>query len=60
MVATQFFAGTTTNMSEKNMDSSESVVKKTLVAFDQGKNVAYPTRLACDSACCCQDFFLGR
>jgi uncharacterized protein len=44
--ATQFFAGTTTNMSEKNMDSSESVVKKTLAAFDQGKDVAYPTRLS--------------
>ena len=42
--ATNFFAGTTTNMSAKNMDSSESVVQKTLDAFDRGRNVAYPTR----------------
>src|SRR5882724_1903991 len=44
--ATNFFAGTTTNMSAKDMDSSESVVQKTLDAFDQGKTVAYPTRLS--------------
>jgi uncharacterized protein len=44
--ATEFFAGTTTTMSEKNMDSSASVVQKTLDAFDQGKKVAYPTRLS--------------
>lgn len=44
--ATNFFAGTTTNISAKNMDSSESVVQKTLDAFDQGKNVAYPTRIS--------------
>ena len=42
--ATNFFAGTTTNLSAKDMDSSESVVQKTLAAFDQGKTVAYPTR----------------
>jgi len=44
--ATEFFAGTTTTMSEKNMDSSGSVAQKTLDAFDQGKNDAYPTRLS--------------
>jgi len=44
--ATEFFAGTTTTLSEKNMDSSGSVVQKTLDAFDQGKKVAYPTRLS--------------
>jgi short-subunit dehydrogenase len=44
--ATEFFAGTTTTMSEKNMDSSGSVAQKTLDAFDQGKKVAYPTRLS--------------
>jgi short-subunit dehydrogenase len=44
--ATNFFAGTTTNMSVKNMDSSESVVQKTLDAFDQGKHVAHPTRIS--------------
>ena len=42
--ATNFFAGTTTNLSANDMDSSESVVQKTLAAFDQGKTVAYPTR----------------
>jgi short-subunit dehydrogenase len=44
--ATNFFAGTTTNLSAKDTDSSESVVQKTLDAFDQGKNVAYPTRIS--------------
>ncbi|MES2102933.1 MAG: SDR family oxidoreductase [Pseudomonadota bacterium] len=44
--ATNFFAGTTTNMSAKDMDSSESVVEKTLAAYDQGKKVAYPTRFS--------------
>jgi short-subunit dehydrogenase len=44
--ATNFFAGTTTNMSAKDMDSSESVVQKTLEAFDQGRHVAYPTRMS--------------
>jgi short-subunit dehydrogenase len=44
--ATNFFAGTTTNLSAKDMDSSESVVKKTLDAFDRGKSVAYPTRMS--------------
>ena len=28
------------------MDSSQSVVRKTLDAFDQGKTVAYPTRIS--------------
>ncbi|WP_211463654.1 SDR family NAD(P)-dependent oxidoreductase [Collimonas silvisoli] len=44
--ATNFFAGTATSMSVKNMDTSESVVQKTLDAFDQGKTVAYPTRIS--------------
>ena len=44
--ATSFFAGTTTKLSSKDMDSSESVVQKSLAAFDQGKAVAYPTRLS--------------
>jgi short-subunit dehydrogenase len=46
LTATQFFAGTTTDMSVKSMDSSESVVQRTLDAFDQGKTVAYPTRIS--------------
>ena len=44
--ATEFFAGTTAKVSAKNMDSSQSVVRKTLDAFDQGKTVAYPTRMS--------------
>src|SRR5258708_23093127 len=40
------YGGTTTNMSAKDMDSSESVVQKTLEAFDQGRHVAYPTRMS--------------
>jgi uncharacterized protein len=42
--ATNFFEGTSTRMSPKDMDSSESVVKKTLKAFDQKRAVAYPGR----------------
>jgi short-subunit dehydrogenase len=44
--ATHFFDGTTTNMSVKDLDSSESVVQKTLDAFDRGKSVAHPTRFS--------------
>ncbi len=44
--ATSFFDGTSTRMSPKNMDSSESVVRKTLKAFDQGRAVAYPGRIS--------------
>jgi short-subunit dehydrogenase len=44
--ATNFFSGTTTNLSAKDMDSSESVVQKTISAFDQGKTVVYPTRIS--------------
>jgi short-subunit dehydrogenase len=42
--ATSFFDDTSTQMSPKDMDSSESVVRKTLEAFDQGRVVAYPGR----------------
>jgi short-subunit dehydrogenase len=44
--ATSFFDDTSTHMSPKNMDSSESVVRKTLKAFDQGRAVAYPGRIS--------------
>jgi short-subunit dehydrogenase len=44
--ATSFFDSTTTNLSSKDMDTSESVVKKSLDAFDQRKSIAYPTRLS--------------
>ncbi len=42
--ATSFFDGVSTNVSAKDMDSSESVVEKTLKAFDQRKAVVYPGR----------------
>jgi uncharacterized protein len=42
--ATSFFDDTSTQMSLKDMDSSESVVRRTLEAFDQGRVVAYPGR----------------
>jgi short-subunit dehydrogenase len=44
--ATNFFEGTSTRMSPKDMDSSESVVRKTLKAFDQKRAVAYPGRIS--------------
>jgi short-subunit dehydrogenase len=43
--ATEFFAGTETALKAKDLDSAESVVRKSLAAFDQGRSVAYPTRL---------------
>jgi uncharacterized protein len=44
--ATSFFEGTSTNMAPKNMDSSESVVRRTLEAFEQKRIVAYPGRMS--------------
>src|SRR5258707_6683095 len=44
--ATSFFEGTSTHMSPKDMDSSESVVSRTLEAFDQKRAVAYPGRMS--------------
>jgi short-subunit dehydrogenase len=44
--ATSFFDGVSTNVSPKDMDSSESVVNKTLEALDRRKAVAYPGRLS--------------
>lgn len=44
--ATSFFEGTSTNMAPKNMDSSESVVRRTLEAFEQKRAVAYPGRMS--------------
>jgi short-subunit dehydrogenase len=44
--ATNFFEGTSTRMSPKDMDSSESVVRKTLKAFDRKRAVAYPGRIS--------------
>lgn len=42
--ATNFFDGVSTNVSPTDMDSSESVVQKTLEAFDGRKAVVYPGR----------------
>jgi len=42
--ATSFFDGSSTHMSPNDMDSSESVVRGTLRAFDQERAVAYPGR----------------
>jgi hypothetical protein len=44
--ATSFFEGTSTQLSPKDMDDAESVVKKTLEAFDQERGVAYPGRMS--------------
>lgn len=43
--ATHFFAGTATHLTAEELDSAESVVRKTLDAFDRGETVAYPGRL---------------
>jgi uncharacterized protein len=48
--ATSFFAGVSTNLSPKDMDSSESVVQKTLQAFDRRKAVVYPGRTSVRAA----------
>jgi short-subunit dehydrogenase len=48
--ATSFFDGTSTALSEKDLDSSEAVVRKILKAFDQGKTLAYPGRLSVRAA----------
>jgi short-subunit dehydrogenase len=44
--ATSFFEGTSTQLSPKDMDDAESVVKRTLEAFDQKRAVAYPGRMS--------------
>jgi short-subunit dehydrogenase len=48
--ATSFFDGVSTNVSPKDMDSSQSVVQKTLEAFDRRKAVAYPGRTSVRAA----------
>lgn len=48
--ATSFFDGVSTNVSPKDMDSSESVVQNTLKAFDRRKAVAYPGRTSVRAA----------
>jgi uncharacterized protein len=48
--ATSFFDGVSTDVSPKDMDSSESVVQKTLKAFDRRKAVAYPGRTSVRAA----------
>jgi len=48
--ATSFFNGTSTNMSSRDFDSSQSVVEKTLESFGRGKSVAYPGRASVRAA----------
>jgi hypothetical protein len=48
--ATSFFDGVSTNVSPKDMDDSESVVQKTLTAFDRRKAVVYPGRTSVRAA----------
>jgi uncharacterized protein len=48
--ATSFFEGTSTALSAKDMDNSETVVREILRAFDRGKAVAYPSRLSVRAA----------
>jgi short-subunit dehydrogenase len=44
--ATSFFEGTSTQLSPKDMDDAESVVRRTLEAFDRKRDVAYPGRMS--------------
>jgi hypothetical protein len=55
--ATSFFEGTTTRLTAKDMDRSESVVENTLKAFD--RNVRSPTQDACafEWKSCCREYF---
>jgi short-subunit dehydrogenase len=48
--ATSFFDGVSTRLSPKDMDSAESVVQKTLAAFDRRKPVVYPGRMSVRAA----------
>ena len=48
--ATSFFDGVSTNVSPGNMDRAESVVQKTLDAFDRKKAVVYPGRASVRAA----------
>lgn len=55
--ATSFFEGTKTGMKEKNFDTAESVVERTLVAFDKGEAVTYPGRFSVRVATVLPRFF---
>jgi short-subunit dehydrogenase len=44
--ATSFFEGTKTGMKDKDFDTAESVVERTLAAFDKGKAVTHPGRFS--------------
>jgi short-subunit dehydrogenase len=44
--ATSFFEGTSTQISAKDMDDADSVVRRTLDAFDQKRDIAYPGRMS--------------
>jgi len=55
--ATSFFEGTKTGMKGKDFDTAESVVERTLVAFDKGKAVTYPGRFSVRVATMLPRFF---
>lgn len=55
--ATSFFEGTKTGMKDKDFDTAESVVERTLSAFDKGKSVTYPGRLSVRIATLMPRFF---
>ena len=44
--ATNFFEGTRTRMKAADFDTAESVVERTLSAFDRGRAVTYPGRIS--------------
>jgi short-subunit dehydrogenase len=55
--ATSFFEGTQTRMKDKDFDAAESVVERTLTAFDKGKSVSYPGRFSVRVATLLPRFF---
>jgi short-subunit dehydrogenase len=55
--ATSFFEGTKTGMKDKDFDTAESVVERTLVAFDKGEAVTYPGRFSVRVATVLPRFF---
>ena len=55
--ATSFFDGTKTGMKDKDFDTAESVVERTLVAFDKSEAVTYPGRFSVRVATMLPRFF---
>lgn len=55
--ATSFFEGTKTGTKDKDFDTAESVVERTLVAFDKGEAVSYSGRFSMRVATVLPRFF---